>query len=236
ASSIVKTSIGAIHFTRQSNRWETTRIAFYFDIRKDALYCDGKDSVRRQSAIRVVSHLFDCLVKWMAPMLVFTMEEAWLSRYPDGRSVHREQFPDIPAQWKDDALAARWTKVKAVRRVINGALEVARRLDEGEPGHIGKSLEAAPQVFISDADLLAAVDGLPMEDIAITSAIEIVEGDGPADAFRLDEVKGVAVVNKRAEGKRCARSWRVLPEVGSDRDYPDLSLRDAAVMREIEGA
>ncbi|MEM1318364.1 MAG: class I tRNA ligase family protein, partial [Pseudomonadota bacterium] len=223
-------------FAALSNFMNLELSAFYFDIRKDALYCDGKHSVRRQAAIRVVSHLFDCLVKWMAPMLVFTMEEAWLSRYPNGRSVHREQFPDIPAQWKDDALAARWSKVKSVRRVINGALEVARRLDEGDPGHIGKSLEAAPQVFISDADLLAAVDGLPMEDIAITSAIEIVEGDGPADAFRLDEVKGVAVVNKRAEGKRCARSWRVLPEVGSDRDYPDLSLRDAAVMREIEGA
>ena len=223
-------------FAALSNFMNLELSAFYFDIRKDALYCDGPSSVRRQSAIRVVSHLFDCLVKWMAPMLAFTMEEAWLSRHPEGSSVHREQFPDIPAEWKDDALAARWTKVKSVRRVINGALEVARRLDEGEPGHIGKSLEAAPHVFISKPELLEAIADLPMEDIAITSAIEITEGDGPADAFRLDEVPGVAVVNRRAEGKRCARSWRVLPEVGTDPDYPDLSLRDAAVMREIEGA
>ncbi|EFL88559.1 isoleucine--tRNA ligase [Ahrensia sp. R2A130] len=223
-------------FAALSNFMNLELSAFYFDIRKDALYCDGDDSVRRQSAMRVVSHLFDCLVKWMAPMLAFTMEEAWLSRHPDGRSVHREQFPDIPAEWNQPELAARWKKVRSVRRVINGALEVERSLDKEDPRHIGKSLEAAPQVFIVDVDLLAAVEGLPMEDIAITSAIEIVQGEGPADAFRLNEVPGVAVVNRRAEGTRCARSWRVLPEVGSDPDYPDLSLRDAAVMRTIDAA
>ncbi|KAB2863577.1 MAG: isoleucine--tRNA ligase, partial [Bauldia sp.] len=125
--------------------------AFYFDVRKDALYCDAPSSVRRKAAIVVVRHLFDNLVTWLAPMLPFTTEEAWLDRYPDAVSVHLEQFRAIPAEWKDEALAARWRKVRTVRRVVTGALEVERR-----EKRIGSSLEAAPVVHIADPELLAA--------------------------------------------------------------------------------
>ncbi len=203
--------------------------AFYFDVRKDALYCDAPSSIRRKAALHVVAKQFECLTAWMAPLLCFTMEEAWQMQNPDAPSVHRRQFPDIPAEWRNDDLAKRWEKVRTVRRVVTGALEIERR-----EKRIGSSLDAAPTVHVTDADLLSAIDGLDMAEIAITSQIEIVSSPAPADAFQLEDVSDVAVVNRKAEGRKCARSWRVLPEVGSDADYPDLSLRDAAAMREIE--
>jgi isoleucyl-tRNA synthetase len=204
--------------------------AFYFDIRKDALYCDPISSVRRKACLTVLDHQFRCLVTWLAPMLCFTAEEAWLSRYPspDG-SVHLELLPEIPRAWTDEALAAKWEKVRSVRRVVTGALELERA---GK--RIGSSLEAAPLVFISDPDLFAALVDIDLAEVCITSAATLVEGDGPADAFRLDDVTGVAVVPKLAEGRKCARSWKVLTSVGSDPDYPDISPRDAAAMREWE--
>ncbi len=210
--------------------------AYYFDIRKDALYCDAPSSVRRLAALTVIDRLFDCLVKWLAPMLPFTMEEAWLSRHgidgsvPGEGSVHLEQFPQVPPAWRDTALEARWEKIWRVRSVITGALEVERR-----EKRIGSSLEAAPKVYIADPELAAAVKGVDMAEIGITSAASVIAGDGPADAFRLDEVKGVAVVPARAEGRKCARSWKVSPEVGSDPDYPDVTPRDAAALREWAG-
>ena len=206
--------------------------AFYFDIRKDALYCDPPSSVRRRASLTVLDQVFDALTAWLAPILVFTMEEAWLERHPgEDSSVHLREFPKLPDTWLDDKLAARWEKVREVRKTITGALEIARR-----DKVIGSSLEAAPRVFIADPDLAAAVRGIDMAEVSITSTIEITEADGPADAFRIDEVPGVAVIFATAEGKRCARSWRILPEVGTDPDYPDLSLRDAQAMRELKAA
>ena len=206
--------------------------AFYFDIRKDALYCDPISSVRRRSALTVLNQLFDCLTAWLAPILVFTMEEVWLERHKEtDASVHLRLFPEVPATWLNDELAAKWQLIRNVRRVVTGALEIERR-----EKRIGSSLEAAPKVFISDPALLAAVQGEDLADIAITSAVELVEGEGPADAFRLDDVAGVAVVPGLAEGKRCARSWKILREVGTDPDFPDVTLRDAQALRERAAA
>ena len=202
--------------------------AFYFDVRKDALYCDAPSSLRRRSALVVIRKLFDCLVTWLAPMLPFTMEEAWLSRNPDAVSVHLEQFPDVPGDWLNDELAARWEKVRAVRRVVTGALEIERR-----EKRIGASLEAAPVVYIADKALLAALEGRDFEEICITSGITVKEGEGPEEAFRLGEVAGVAVVPALAKGTKCARSWRITDDVGSDPDYPDVSARDAAALKEL---
>jgi isoleucyl-tRNA synthetase len=202
--------------------------AFYFDIRKDALYCDPISSVRRKAALNVIEQLFRATVVWLAPMLPFTAEEAWLARYPstDG-SVHLELFPELPAQWRDDALAEKWRKVRTVRRVITGAIEIERA---GK--RIGSSLEAAPVVYVGDPDLFAALLDIDLAEIAITSAATLVEGEGPPGAFRLDDVKGVAVEVRLAEGKKCARSWKILPSVGSDPAYPDVSPRDAQALRE----
>jgi isoleucyl-tRNA synthetase len=205
--------------------------AFYFDIRKDALYCEGPSSVKRKAAVQVVRQLFECMVKWLAPMLPFTTEEAWLDRYPDRRSVHLEQFPDIPADWKNAALAAKWERVKNVRRVVTGALEIARAQKI-----IGASLEAVPVVTVTDAALREAIAGIDMAEIAITSDLEITDGAAAAEAFTLPDVPGVAVVVTRAEGRglrKCARSWRYTDDVGSDSEFPDVSARDAQVLHEL---
>ncbi|HIJ62791.1 MAG TPA: isoleucine--tRNA ligase [Rhodospirillaceae bacterium] len=182
--------------------------AFYFDIRKDALYCDHPDDTRRRAARTVMDQLFNCLVCWLAPFLCFTAEEAWLCRHQDSaESIHLQLFPELPAGWLDDALAARWEKIRDLRRVITGALEVERAAKR-----IGSSLQAAPRVYLADA---AVLDGLDLAEIAITSAVEIVTGAPPAEAFALADVPGVGVVFAPAAGNRCERCWKVLPEVGS---------------------
>jgi len=213
-----------------SNFMNVELSAFYFDIRKDALYCDAPSAIRRRACRTVLDHLFSHLTAWLAPVLCFTVEEVWLSRFPsDKDSVHLRTFPEIPAEWRNEALSEKWKKVRELRRVVTGALEVERR-----EKRIGASLEAAPEVFVSRPDLVEAMKGVDLAEIAITSQATLVEGEGPADAWRLDDVPGVAVVPKLAEGRKCARSWRILPEVGSDPDYPDLSLRDAAAVREYD--
>ena len=202
--------------------------AFYFDVRKDALYCDAPSSLRRRAALAVIRRIFDCTVTWLAPMLPFTTEEAWLSRNPDAVSVHLEQFPAVPAEWKNEALAEKWAAIRRVRSVVTGALEIERK-----DKRIGSSLEAAPVVYMTDPELLKALEGQDFEEICITSGIAIVAGEGPENAFRLPEVPGVAVDPKLAEGVKCARSWRVTKDVGSDPAWPDVSARDAAALREL---
>src|SRR5690606_35875732 len=98
---------------------------------------------------------------------------------------------------------------------------------------IGSSLEAAPVVYVTDADLMAALEGQDFEEICITSGIAVKSGEAPADAFRLPDVAGVAVEPRLAEGTKCARSWRVTTDVGADPDYPDVSARDAEALREL---
>jgi isoleucyl-tRNA synthetase len=205
--------------------------AFYFDIRKDALYCDPLSSVRRRACRTLMDRLFHSLTAWLAPILCFTMEEAWQSRFGRG-SVHLERFPDVDASWRDEALSAKWDKVREVRRVVTGALEIERQVKKT----IGSSLEAAPVVHVSDAELLAALEGVDLAEIAITSDAKVVGGEGPADAFRLDEVAGVAVVPERARGRKCARSWKISEDVGADPDFPDITARDAKAVREWQEA
>jgi isoleucyl-tRNA synthetase len=205
--------------------------AIYFDIRKDTLYCEACSSVKRRAALSVLNTLFVSLTAWLAPLLCFTAEEAWLARHGDVRdgSVHLQSFPDIPAEWRNDAIGEKWEKVWAVRRVITGALEVERR-----EKRIGSSLEAAPDIYIANKALAAAAKDVDWAEIAITSDAAIKSGSPPADAFALGEVEGVAIVPKLAAGKKCARSWRITDDVGSDPAYPTLSARDAAAVREFD--
>jgi isoleucyl-tRNA synthetase len=206
--------------------------AFYFDVRKDALYCDAPSSVRRKAAMQVVRHLFENLTVWLAPLLPFTTEEAWLDRHPSARSVHFEQFRRIPAAWRNEALAEKWRKVRQVRRVVTGALEIERAKKT-----IGSSLEAVPVVYIADQSLHESVLGVDLAEVAITSDLKLASGAAPADAFTLDEVPGVAVVIGKAEDRglrKCARSWRYTDDVGSDPEFPDVSRRDAETLRELQ--
>jgi len=203
--------------------------AFYFDIRKDALYCDPYSSVTRKACLSVLDHLFRATVTWLAPMLCFTAEEAWLSRHPAAQSVHLELFPDVPPSWRDEALAERWRKLRNIRRVVTGALELERAAKR-----IGSALEAAPIIYVADPDLFGVAVDADLAELCITSSATLVEGDGPNSAFRLDDVNSVAVEPRRAEGRKCARSWKISAAVGLDPQFPDVTPRDAQALREWE--
>jgi isoleucyl-tRNA synthetase len=187
--------------------------AFYLDIRKDVLYCSPAASPERRAARTVLDKLTDCLITWLAPVLCFTAEEAWLIRNPgSGGSVHLQQFPEIPAEWRNDSLNEKWSVIREVRRVVTGALEVERR-----EKRIGSSLQAHVKVFVS-ADQMAAFAGVAVEDIFITSSAELVEGPAPEGAFTLDDVSGVGALPTLADGNKCERCWKVLPDVGETED------------------
>ena len=184
--------------------------AFYFDIRKDALYCDG-NTLRRRAARTVLDLLFHRLTTWLAPVLVFTMEEVWLERMGgEGSSVHLQDIPATPEGWLDAELAAKWAKVRAARRVVTAALEIERTNKV-----IGASLEAAPVVYVADPDQRAALESVSFDDVTITSQITVSGDAAPADAFRMPETAGVAVSFALATGEKCARCWKVLPDVGT---------------------
>ncbi|MGD0639594.1 MAG: isoleucine--tRNA ligase [Roseiarcus sp.] len=206
--------------------------AFYFDIRKDALYCEAPSSVKRRGALEAIDHIFRAVTLWLAPILVFTAEEAWKARDPSARSVHLEQFPLVPAEWRNDALAAKWETIRRIRSVVTGAIEIARANKE-----IGSSLEASPRLYVSDAGLLAALEGVDLAEVCITSDIAIERSaSAPEGAFRLADTPGVAVVVERAKGIKCARSWRYFDPETADPEFPDVSPRDAAALRELNAA
>ncbi|MBI3708220.1 MAG: isoleucine--tRNA ligase [Proteobacteria bacterium] len=202
--------------------------AFYFDVRKDALYCDRPDSRRRRAARTLLDLLFSYLTAWLAPVLCFTAEEAWLTRFPgDHDSVHLREFPAAPAGWRDDALAAKWQTIRELRRVVTGALEIARAEKK-----IGAILQAAPVVY-ADAQYRAvfatgdAAAALELAEIAITSGGRFDLGAPPVDGFVLADVPGVWVKVELADGAKCQRCWRVLPEIGATPKHPDLCRRCA---------
>ncbi len=201
--------------------------AFYFDIRKDRLYCDPVSSPERKATLAVIEEVFRAVTTWLAPVLSFTAEEAWWDRYGRDDSVHLAGFYEAPAGWLDAALDAKWEKVRKVRRAVTGALELERAAKR-----MGSSLEAAPVVHVADAELMVALEGIDLAEVAITSGARVVAGEGPADAYRADDIKGVAVVPAKAEGIKCARSWKYFDPASADADFPDITPRDAAAMRE----
>ncbi|WP_408593179.1 isoleucine--tRNA ligase [Paracoccus marcusii] len=199
--------------------------AFYFDVRKDALYCDAADSDRRRAARTVLDLLFHRLVTWLAPILPFTMEDVWLSRFPsEDDSVHLHDFAQTPADWLNEPLAAKWEHVRRARRVVTAALEV-KRTDKT----IGASLEAAPVVHVEDAQMLAALKSVAFADVCITSDLSLTADPAPTEAFRMAETPGIGVVFETAEGEKCQRCWKILPDVGTHA-HPGVCARcDAAL-------
>ncbi len=194
--------------------------AFYFDIRKDALYCDAPDSPRRRAARTVLDLLYHRLVTWLAPILPFTTEDVWLSRYPsDEDSVHLQNFPVTPADWLNEPLAAKWDHVRRARRVVTAALEV-KRSDKT----IGASLEAAPVVHVEDPEMLAALKSVDFADMCIVSDLALTGDPIPSEAFRMAELPGLGVVFERAEGEKCQRCWKILPDVGTH-EHPGVCAR-----------
>ena len=206
--------------------------AFYLDIRKDSLYCDGPDSMTRRAARTVMHACFERLTAWLAPICVFTMEEAWRCHNgADAGSVHLRQFPQTPDSWRDETLADRWDKLRHVRRVVTGALEIERR-----EKRIGASLEASPTLYVEDEALADLLGTINMPEFFITSGATIEKAVGPENAFRLDDVVGIAVVAGKADAKKCERCWRYLEDVGTNEKAPDLCFRCFEVVSSLEGA
>jgi isoleucyl-tRNA synthetase len=204
-------------FTALHNFAAVDLSAFYFDVRKDSLYCDAPGDGRRRSCRTVMNELFRCLTAWLAPVLCFTAEEAWWHRGTavpgdDAESVHLRLFPEVPATWRDDRLAARWAKIRDIRRVVTGKLELERAAKK-----IGASLQAAPTVH-ADADAMEALRGLDLDEIFITSGARAQAREGANAAaidYSLPDVPGVTVAFALAQGHKCQRCWKVLPEVGA---------------------
>ena len=138
------------------------------------------------------------------------------------------QFLDVKSEWNNSELFEKWESIRSIRKVVTGAIELERK-----EKRIGSSLEAKPILFISDDNYVGALKDIDLPEIFITSQAEMRNEKGPENAFTLDEIDDVAVICDIAEGNKCSRSWKILPEVGTDKEYPDLSLRDAEVMREI---
>ena len=204
--------------------------ALYFDIRKDSLYCDRPDAIRRRAARTVMHEVFMRLTAWLAPLTPFTMEEAWATRYPDGGSNCARVIPETPVAWQDPSEKTRWKAIERVLLVTNGALEIDRR-----EKRIGTGLDAALTVYVTDEQIAFAFEGFDQQEIADifrVSQVQLVQGSPPADAFRMSDVINVAaVVQPITDNPKCARSWRRVPDVGSDPAYPGLSARDADAVR-----
>jgi isoleucyl-tRNA synthetase len=197
--------------------------SFYFDIRKDVLYCDG-DTPERRAARTVLDILYQRLTTWLAPVLTFTMEEVWLERHrEEGSSVHLQDMPQTPSSWSNPDLAEKWSSIRKVRRVVTGALEVERR-----EKNIGSSLEAAPVVYVS-ADVAEVLKSVSFADLCITSGIEISTETAPEAAFVLEDTDGVAVSFAKASGEKCQRCWKILPDVGQHSHAGVCGRCDAAL-------
>jgi len=202
--------------------------AFYFDIRKDTLYCDPPSSLARKAALTTIDIICDAILRWFAPVLSFTADEAWALYKPDAEpSVHLTLFPDGLEAFRGEKLAVKWEIIRNVRRVVTGALELERAAKR-----IGSSLEASPLVYVTDRKIFETLFDVDLAEVFITSNAMLTNEDPPPGAFRLNDVPGVAVVVEKAVGTKCARSWKILPTVGDDPEYPDVSPRDAQALRE----
>jgi isoleucyl-tRNA synthetase len=178
--------------------------AFFFDIRKDSLYCDvgpalPGGSLKRRAYRTVLDTVFEALIRWISPILCFTCEEIWATRYPDRGSVHLETWPAIDPTWRDDALGDKWELLRGLRTRVTEAIEPMRR-----DKIIGSSLEADVAVTLANPDLVATAGAVDFTEICIVSQFEAREG----------EHDRVAV--ERTARLKCGRCWRHLPEVPED--------------------
>jgi isoleucyl-tRNA synthetase len=197
-------------FPELHNFCATDLSAFYFDVRKDAIYCDRPDSLRRRAARTVLDHLHRCLATWLAPVLCFTAEEAWCARFGEQDSVHLQLFPEMPAEWQSATLSSRWDKLRAIRRRITVPIEEARRANI-----IGSSLQAAVTLPLNEeSQSLLTEEQWAM--MAIVSSVRVVPAEGEPPA-----------IITPAPGEKCVRCWRVLEEVGQQPKHPTLCMRCA---------
>ncbi|WP_425500160.1 class I tRNA ligase family protein [Parasphingorhabdus halotolerans] len=182
--------------------------AFFFDIRKDCLYCDAPDDPKRMAYRTVMDILFHALTRYIAPVLVFTAEEIWQSRFPDeDDSIHLKEWPEVDAGWKDDILADRWRAVRLGRAMVYSYIEPLRREKE-----IKSSLEA-DVILDLDAGNFDRTDGIDWSEVLIVSDVNL------SQLGKLDDdqkaLSGNVTVTK-TNNHKCGRCWRLLPEVEED--------------------
>ena len=178
--------------------------AFYFDIRKDVLYCDDLSSAKRQSCTNLLGIILDMLMKWFAPILAFTTEEIFQIINPEkNSSIHLQTFPKIPNMWKNDKLFEKWEKFKIIRKVANAAMEVKRSNKD-----IGSSLEADITIYLNEENLRVIKD-LDLSENFITSKAEAKKMINDNNLFKLDEIENVKVLVKKAAGNKCPRCWKI---------------------------
>ena len=179
--------------------------AFYFDIRKDILYCDDLKSPKRLICINLLGLILDLLLKWFAPILSFTTEEIYQILNEEKKSsIHLENFPTIPAAWENQEIFQKWEKLKIVRNVANAAIEIKRSSKD-----IGSSLEANVQIYLGK-EYLKLVKDVDLSEYLITSkagAKPMIDDD---KFFKLDEVENVKVAVEKASGEKCSRCWKIL--------------------------
>ncbi|CAK7193386.1 Isoleucine--tRNA ligase [Commensalibacter sp. Nvir] len=202
--------------------------AFYFDIRKDALYCDGPESLKRRSVRTVLDILHRFLCTWLAPVLCFTAEEAWMARFGEENSVHLQEFPLVPKSWYNSTLAERWAQLRAIRRIITTEIEESRR-----SGLIKSSLQASVELSFSEAE--AAVFGqYDWAELTIVSHVDIIIDPGTGSMYSNEGIqsgKAHAIPKvSLALGRKCVRCWKVLEEVGHDTEHSELCVRCADVI------
>tara|TARA_B100001758_G_C18289732_1_gene546348 strand:- start:427 stop:1053 length:627 start_codon:yes stop_codon:yes gene_type:complete len=196
-------------FTTLLNFCSNDLSAFYFDIRKDIIYCDGKKSKERRSARTLLDIIFNYLVRWLAPSLSFTTEEAWKAR-DNLTSIHLEDFLNTPDDYKNSNINYTWTILKQIRKVITGALEKKRA-----EKIIGSSLEAHIDIYL-EKSILEKVKNYQMDEISITSSFSFHELKNNTGGFSLEDVKNVEIVVSKTSGKKCQRCWK----------YKDKLIRD----------
>ena len=182
--------------------------AFYFDIRKDALYCEPVNSKIRKASIKFLNITLDILLRWFAPIISFTTEEIYKIIYNNEKSIHLENFSTIPEKWLNKSLGNKWNQLKLVRQVCNVAIEVKRTNKE-----LGSSLEADLEIFL-DKKYLDLVKNIDLSEFCITSKAkaQILNGQKDLELFKLENIQGIGVLVKRAIGNKCPRCWKIFEE------------------------
>jgi isoleucyl-tRNA synthetase len=205
--------------------------AFYFDVRKDSLYCDRQDNLKRRAARTVLDEVFTCLTSWLAPFICFTAEEAWLARHPNEchtNSIHLRTFPNIPETWHDKKLAEKWDKIRALRRVVTGAIELERK-----EKRIGSSLQAHPKIH-APQESLSLFDELDAAELFITSGADFTTDTLGGKGFSLADMPNITVLSNLAAGKKCERCWKVLPDVGNNAKFQEICGRCADAVSHLK--
>ena len=188
-------------FTTLLNFCSNDLSAFYFDIRKDSIYCDSFDSKKRRSARTLLNLIFDHLVRWLAPSLSFTCEEAWKAK-GNTSSIHLEDFLKASQDFKNNDIANKWNIIKNIRKVITGAIEKKRA-----EKLIGSSLEANIIIYVKE-DLKKKIEEINFDEIAITSSFQLLDYKNKKDYFALEEIDDVAVTVEKTDGQKCERCWK----------------------------